>query len=91
MPAEPLLFLKPPSSLLAPGGTVVIPVLSQRVDFEGEIAVVIGTQCSKLSAEADPSDYIRGYTIANDVTARDLQKKGRAVVASQGFRYFLCL
>ena len=74
VPAEPLLFFKPPSSLLAPGEPITIPSLSQRVDFEGEIAIVIGEQCRNIDAREDPRDYIRGYTIANDVTARDLQK-----------------
>jgi len=74
IPAEPLLFFKPPSSLLAPGGVVRMPAASARVDFEGELAIVIARRASKL----DPEDWrsaVRGYTLANDVTARDLQKK----------------
>ena len=75
VPAEPLLFLKAPSSLISPGEAIRIPELSKRVDFEGEIAIVIGERCSKIGPEEDPRDYIRGYTIANDVIVRDLQKK----------------
>ena len=88
VPAEPLLFLKPPSALLAPKGAIVIPSLSQRVDFEGEIAVVIGALCSKMGRDDDANDYIRGYTIANDVTARDLQKKDLQWSRAKGFDTF---
>ena len=75
VPTEPLLFFKPPSSLLKPGGIVRMPTASARVDFEGELALVIGKRVSKLAADADWRSVIRGYTIANDVTARDLQNK----------------
>jgi 2-keto-4-pentenoate hydratase/2-oxohepta-3-ene-1,7-dioic acid hydratase in catechol pathway len=88
VPAEPLLFFKPPSSLIAPGEAIRIPGLSKRVDFEGEIAVVIGRRCSKIGAGEDPRDYIRGYTIANDVTARDLQKKDGQWARAKGFDTF---
>ena len=57
------------------GEAIRIPELSKRVDFEGEIAIVIGERCSRIAPDEDPRDYIRGYTIANDVTARDLQKR----------------
>src|SRR5271154_823100 len=75
VPTEPLLFLKPPSAILSPGEAIRIPTLSKRVDFEGEIAIVIGAKCYKIGIDEDPRNYIRGYTVANDVTARDLQKK----------------
>ena len=75
VPAEPLLFFKPPSSLLAPEGTIVLPNFSERVDFEGELALVIGVRCAKVGESEDVRQYIRGYTIVNDVSARDLQKK----------------
>jgi 2-keto-4-pentenoate hydratase/2-oxohepta-3-ene-1,7-dioic acid hydratase in catechol pathway len=88
VPAEPLLFLKAPSALLAPGEAIRIPELSQRVDFEGEIAVVIGERCFKIGMDEDPRDYIRGYTIANDVTARDLQKKDGQWSRAKGFDTF---
>lgn len=88
VPAEPLLFLKPPSAILSPGEAIQIPALSKRVDFEGEIAIVIGDRCSKIGTDEDPSDYIRGYTIANDVTARDLQKKDGQWSRAKGFDTF---
>src|ERR1700730_6484607 len=88
VPAEPLLFLKAPSSLLGPGEAIRIPELSKRVDFEGEIAIVIGHRCSKIGPDEDPRDYIRGYTVANDVTARDLQKKDGQWSRAKGFDTF---
>ncbi len=88
VPSEPLLFLKPPSSLLAPGGTVVRPQLSQRVDFEGELGVVIGKTCRKLRSDEDVRPYILGYTCVNDVCARDLQKKDGQWSRAKGFDTF---
>jgi 2-keto-4-pentenoate hydratase/2-oxohepta-3-ene-1,7-dioic acid hydratase in catechol pathway len=88
VPKEPLLFLKPPSSLLAPGGTVKMPALSKRVDYEGELAIVIGRRCSRLSPAEDPLDYIRGYTIVNDVTARDIQKSDGQWTRGKGWDTF---
>jgi 2-keto-4-pentenoate hydratase/2-oxohepta-3-ene-1,7-dioic acid hydratase in catechol pathway len=88
VPAEPLLFFKPPSSLIAPGEPIVIPPLSNRVDFEGEVAIVIGDRCRNIGADEDPQDYIRGYSIANDVTARDLQKKDGQWARAKGFDTF---
>src|SRR5579863_2474598 len=75
VPAEPLIFLKPPSSLLGPDGKITYPKISQRVDYEGELGVVIGKRCSHLQPGEDVKPYILGYTCINDVTARDLQKK----------------
>src|ERR1700678_14548 len=88
VPTEPLLFFKPPSSLLAPGGVVRMPAASSRVDFEGELAVVIGRRTTKLAPDADWRSVIRGYTIANDVTARDLQKKDGQWTRAKGFDTF---
>jgi 2-keto-4-pentenoate hydratase/2-oxohepta-3-ene-1,7-dioic acid hydratase in catechol pathway len=88
IPAEPLLFFKPPSSLLGHRGTVMMPPQSERVDFEGELALVIGKRASKLAADADWKRYIRGFTIANDVTARDLQKKDGQWTRAKGFDTF---
>lgn len=88
VPAEPLLFFKPPSALLAPGGVVRMPAASQRVDFEGELALVIARRASRLPAGTDWSSYIRGYTLANDVTARDLQKKDGQWTRAKGFDTF---
>ena len=88
VPAEPLIFLKPPSSLLNPGGTIVRPRLSQRVDYEGELGVIIGKKCSKLREDEDMRPYILGYTCVNDVTARDLQKKDGQWTRGKGFDTF---
>jgi 2-keto-4-pentenoate hydratase/2-oxohepta-3-ene-1,7-dioic acid hydratase in catechol pathway len=88
VPAEPLLFFKPPSSLLGHKGTVMMPPQSERVDFEGELALVIGKRASKLAADADWRSYVRGYAIANDVTARDLQKKDGQWTRAKGFDTF---
>jgi 2-keto-4-pentenoate hydratase/2-oxohepta-3-ene-1,7-dioic acid hydratase in catechol pathway len=87
-PTEPLLFLKPPSSLLKPGGTIVLPPASLRVDHEGELAIVIGQRASKLAADFNVRAVIRGYTLANDVTARDLQKKDGQWTRAKGFDTF---
>ncbi|MGH9640581.1 MAG: fumarylacetoacetate hydrolase family protein, partial [Bryobacteraceae bacterium] len=75
IPSEPLLFFKPPSSLLKPGGAVRLPTASARVDFEGELAVVIGRRCRKLAPDQNWREVVRGFTLANDISARDLQKK----------------
>ena len=88
VPAEPLLFFKPPSALLAPGGAIQMPAASGRVDFEGELALVIGRRASRLQPDADWRSYIRGYTLANDVTARDLQKKDGQWTRAKGFDTF---
>jgi 2-keto-4-pentenoate hydratase/2-oxohepta-3-ene-1,7-dioic acid hydratase in catechol pathway len=88
VPVEPLLFFKPPSSLLAPGGEIRRPKLSNRVDYEGELGVVIGKKCYKLGAEEDVRPYILGYTCLNDVTARDLQNKDNQWARAKGFDTF---
>jgi 2-keto-4-pentenoate hydratase/2-oxohepta-3-ene-1,7-dioic acid hydratase in catechol pathway len=73
LPAEPLLFLKPPTSVIGPGEAIVRPTMSQQVDHEAELAVVIARRAHKVSPAEAPS-YILGYTCANDVTARDIQR-----------------
>jgi 2-keto-4-pentenoate hydratase/2-oxohepta-3-ene-1,7-dioic acid hydratase in catechol pathway len=88
VPAEPLLFFKPPSSLLPPDGVIRMPAASQRVDFEGELAVIIGKRARRLSRDQDLREYIHGYTLANDVTARDLQKKDGQWTRAKGFDTF---
>jgi 2-keto-4-pentenoate hydratase/2-oxohepta-3-ene-1,7-dioic acid hydratase in catechol pathway len=88
VPKEPLLFLKPPSSLLAPNGIIRMPVLSKRVDYEGELGIVIGRRCRNLGPDEDVRPYIRGYTIVNDVTARDLQKSDGQWTRGKGFDTF---
>jgi 2-keto-4-pentenoate hydratase/2-oxohepta-3-ene-1,7-dioic acid hydratase in catechol pathway len=87
LPIEPLIFLKPPSALLAPGGTVRMPAASARVDFEGELALVIGRRVRNLREE-DWHGALRGYTLANDVTARDLQNKDGQWSRAKGFDTF---
>jgi 2-keto-4-pentenoate hydratase/2-oxohepta-3-ene-1,7-dioic acid hydratase in catechol pathway len=86
-PSEPILFLKPPSALLAPEGTIVRPAPSHPVHFEGELAIVIGRPARNIKA-ADWRDYVRGFTCANDVTARDLQKKDVQFTRGKGFDTF---
>ena len=89
IPSEPLIFLKPPSAVLAPGATVLRPTsLSQRVDHEGELGVVIGKRCHLLREDDDVRGYILGYTCVNDVTARDLQKKDDQWSRAKGFDTF---
>jgi 2-keto-4-pentenoate hydratase/2-oxohepta-3-ene-1,7-dioic acid hydratase in catechol pathway len=87
VPADILIFLKPPSSLLAPEGKIVMPALSQRVDHEGELAVVMGKKC-RNATEKEALSFVRGYTCANDVTARDLQKSDGQWTRGKGFDTF---
>jgi len=87
VPSEPLIFLKPPSSMLAAGEQVVYPGLSQRVDFEGELGVVIGTRARRVRRE-EAMSHVLGYTVVNDVTARDLQKKDGQWTRGKGFDTF---
>lgn len=89
-PTEPILFLKPPSALLAAGGKIHRPAMSQRVDYEGELAIVIGT-IAKNVKRADWRDFVRGFTCANDVTARDLQKKDVQFTRAKSFDTFCAL
>lgn len=88
VPTEPLIFTKPPSSLLAPGGVVRMPAASARVDYEGELAIVMGKRTSRFKADGDWRGAIRGYTLANDVTARDLQKKEGQWTRGKGWDTF---
>jgi 2-keto-4-pentenoate hydratase/2-oxohepta-3-ene-1,7-dioic acid hydratase in catechol pathway len=88
VPKEPLLFLKATSALLAPGGVVRRPKLSERVDHEGELGVVIGKTCYQPPADADIRQYILGYTCVNDVTARDLQFADGQWSRAKGFDTF---
>lgn len=88
VPPEPLIFLKPPSSVIGPEEPILLPAISQRVDYEGEIAVVLGRRCSRLRETDDVAPYILGYTCLNDVTARDLQKKDVQFTRGKGFDTF---
>lgn len=87
VPPEPLIFLKPPSAIQAPGGVVVYPSISQRVDHEAELALVIGQRC-RFVREEDALACVFGYTVANDVTARDLQKSDGQWTRAKGFDTF---
>jgi len=88
VPKEPLLFLKAPSALLAPGAPIRRPAQSNRVDFEGELGIVIGKRCCQVGANEDVRQYIRGYVCVNDVTARDLQKSDGQWSRAKGFDTF---
>jgi 2-keto-4-pentenoate hydratase/2-oxohepta-3-ene-1,7-dioic acid hydratase in catechol pathway len=89
VPTEPLFFLKPPSSLIGPGDEIRRPnALSRRVDYEGELGVVIGRRCYRLQESDDVRLYILGYTCINDVTARDLQEKDGQWTRAKGFDTF---
>jgi 2-keto-4-pentenoate hydratase/2-oxohepta-3-ene-1,7-dioic acid hydratase in catechol pathway len=88
IPPEPTLFLKPNSALLGPGGTVRRPTISQRVDYEGELCVVVGKTCYHLGPDDDVRPYILGYTCLNDVTTRDLQTKDGQWTRAKSFDTF---
>ncbi|NJE10979.1 fumarylacetoacetate hydrolase family protein [Thermococcus sp. MAR1] len=91
VPEEPVIFLKPPSSLIGPGEPIILPRMSKRVDHEVELAVIIGKRGRRIPREK-AFDYILGYTILLDITARDLQqeakKKGLPWTVSKGFDTF---
>jgi 2-keto-4-pentenoate hydratase/2-oxohepta-3-ene-1,7-dioic acid hydratase in catechol pathway len=87
VPERPMLFLKPPSAIIASGEAIVLPRASSRVEFEGEIGVVIGTRMRRASA-ADAVRGIGGFTCVNDVTARDLQKGDGQWGRAKGFDTF---
>jgi len=86
-PAEPLLFFKPPSAVIGPGDDIIYPRQSRRVDFEGELAAVIGRRCRDISPEK-ARDFVRGFTVFNDVTARDLQRTDDQWARAKGFDTF---
>src|ERR1700733_1397927 len=88
VPTDPLLFLKPPSALLPHNGIVCIPKISTRVDYEGELGIVISRRCHKIGPDEDVRPYIRGYVNVNDVTARDLQKSDAQWTRGKGFDTF---
>ena len=87
VPADPMLFFKPNTSVIGPGDTIVRPRQSQFTSFEGELAVVIGSIAKNVAPER-ASEVIFGYTIANDVTARDLQKTDGQWARAKGFDTF---
>lgn len=87
LPDEPVLFLKPPTAVIGPDGSIVYPSVSKQVDFEAELAVVIGRTASHV-AVAEAGQYIIGYTCANDVTARDLQRQDGQWTRAKSFDSF---
>jgi 2-keto-4-pentenoate hydratase/2-oxohepta-3-ene-1,7-dioic acid hydratase in catechol pathway len=87
LPEEPLLFMKPSTSVIGPGDPIVLPPQSERVDYEAELGVVIGKTATKVSYE-QARDHIMGYTCLNDVTARDLQQKDGQWTRAKGFDTF---
>ncbi len=88
IPKEPLIFLKVQSAIIAPDEPIVLPPISKRVDYEGEMAVVIGRPCSRLGPADAVGPYIAGYTCLNDVTARDLQNTDGQWTRAKGFDTF---
>lgn len=87
LPVEPIIFLKPPTAMNAPGGEVLLPPGVGRVDYEGELAVVIGRRAHRVAPE-DALAHVLGYTCANDVTARDLQRRDGQWTRAKGFDGF---
>ena len=89
VPKYPLIFMKPTSAIIAPGAPIQRPAkLSERVDYEGELGVIIGRECRHIPAGQDVRSYIHGYTVVNDVTARDLQNKDGQWTRAKGFDTF---
>jgi 2-keto-4-pentenoate hydratase/2-oxohepta-3-ene-1,7-dioic acid hydratase in catechol pathway len=87
VPAEPLMFMKPNTSVIGPGDPIFYPRQSSEVHYEGELAVVIGRICRDVPVER-VSDVIQGYTVGNDVTARDLQRSDVQFTRAKGFDSF---
>lgn len=88
MPDEPLLFLKAPSAIIASGEEIVLPSVSEQVEHEGELGVVIGRVARNIPRHEDPLSYVLGYTCVNDVTARDLQRKDVQFTRGKSFDTF---
>jgi 2-keto-4-pentenoate hydratase/2-oxohepta-3-ene-1,7-dioic acid hydratase in catechol pathway len=87
IPSEPIIFLKPPTAVISHGDAIVYPATSTQVDYEAELAVVIGKRCRHVPKE-DAYDYILGYSCFNDVTARDLQRKDGQWTRAKSFDTF---
>jgi len=88
VPAGPLIFFKPPSSIVGPHASIVLTKYSKKVEHEGELGVVMAKKCSQLSDAADPFYYVLGYTCVNDVSARDIQKSDVQFARAKGFETF---
>jgi len=87
LPTEPIIFLKPPTAVIGPGADIVMPPSSSQVDYEGEVAVVIGRRCRGVRA-GEAEEYILGYSNFNDVTARDLQRRDGQWTRAKSFDTF---
>ena len=87
LPSEPILFLKPPSGIIGPGDTVIVPEIVKKPVFEVELAVVIGKKAKNVTEEA-ALDYCLGYTLANDITAKDHMVKGQPWAKGKSFDTF---
>ncbi len=88
VPKEPLIFFKPPSSIVGPDDPIVLTRYSKHVEHEGELAVIMGRKCAHLSDSDDPLAYVLGYSCLNDVSARDLQKSDVQFARAKGFDSF---
>lgn len=91
LPKEPLIFLKPPSAVIGPDQAVVYPEMAERVDYEGELALVMKKQARSLDENTDVFEYILGYTCFNDVTARDLQDRDDQWTRAKSFDTFAAI
>jgi 2-keto-4-pentenoate hydratase/2-oxohepta-3-ene-1,7-dioic acid hydratase in catechol pathway len=87
LPKKPLLFLKPPSAIIAHGESIILPEVSNRVEYEGELAIIIGKKCHHIKAE-DALNFVFGYTCFNDVTARDIQLEEKNFTTAKSFDTF---
>jgi 2-keto-4-pentenoate hydratase/2-oxohepta-3-ene-1,7-dioic acid hydratase in catechol pathway len=87
-PTQPIIFSKPPSAIIAPGDEIVMPRISNRVDYEGELAFIMGRRCFRPRPTDDIRTFIAGYTCLNDVTARDLQRLDGQYTRGKGFDTF---
>jgi 2-keto-4-pentenoate hydratase/2-oxohepta-3-ene-1,7-dioic acid hydratase in catechol pathway len=88
VPKEPLIFLKPPSSIIGPGDAIALPKYSNKVEHEGELGLVVGRRASHIPENNDALSYLCGYTCVNDVTARDVQKVDVQFTRAKGFDTF---
>ena len=88
VPKEPLIFLKPPSAIIGPSEPIVLTPQSQRVEHEGELALIVGRRCAHLKDSDDALSHLLGYSCLNDVTARDLQKSDVQFTRAKGFDTF---
>jgi len=88
LPEEPLIFLKPPSAVIGPNEIIIYPKMAKRVDYEGELALIIKKKAYDLGEDDNVEDFILGYTCFNDITARDLQRKDIQFTRAKSFDTF---